>query len=38
MVTLTDIAAKKVSEFLSTQAFPPGTPRNLEPGVTAYMH
>ena len=25
-------------EFLSTQAFPPGTPRNLEPGVTAYMH
>ena len=25
-------------DFLSTQAFPPGTPRNLEPGVTAYMH
>jgi thiamine pyrophosphate-dependent acetolactate synthase large subunit-like protein len=25
-------------EFLSTQAFPPGTPRNLEPGITAYMH
>ena len=25
-------------EFLSSQAFPPGTPRNVEPGVTAYMH
>ena len=25
-------------DFLSTQAYPPGTPRNLEPGVTAYMH
>jgi len=25
-------------DFLSTQAFPPGTPRNLEPGATAYMH
>jgi thiamine pyrophosphate-dependent acetolactate synthase large subunit-like protein len=25
-------------DFLSTRTFPPGTPRNLEPGVTAYMH
>jgi thiamine pyrophosphate-dependent acetolactate synthase large subunit-like protein len=25
-------------DFLSSQAFPPGTPRNVEPGATAYMH
>jgi len=25
-------------EFLSSQAFPPGTPRNVEPGATAYTH
>jgi len=34
----TIINVQSSRDFLSTQAFPPGTPRNLEPGVTAYMH
>jgi thiamine pyrophosphate-dependent acetolactate synthase large subunit-like protein len=32
------INVQSTRDFLSTQAFPPGTPRNLEPGATAYMH
>jgi hypothetical protein len=36
IATLINVQSSRA--FLSPKNFPPGTPRNIEPGVTAYAH